>query len=98
MAVTISKSRFLAGRQCLKRLYLQVHQPKLAAQPDGANEAILEQGREVGLLARQLFPRGVEVAGFRGLDQAIRITKELLAFDNLIWPIFDTFIWPTPGP
>ena len=20
------------------------------------------------------------------------------AFDNLIWPSFDTFIWPTPGP
>jgi hypothetical protein len=50
MTVTISKSRFLAGRQCVKRLYFQVHQPELA-DPDGAAEAIMDQGREVGLLA-----------------------------------------------
>ena len=48
----ISKSKIVAGCQCLKRLYLQVHQPELAAEPDAANEAIIEQGREVGLLAR----------------------------------------------
>src|SRR5208282_491204 len=56
----ISKSKFVAGCQCLKRLYLQVHEPDLAAEPDGASEAVIEQGREVGLLARQMFPGGVE--------------------------------------
>ena len=61
----ISKSKFTAGVQCLKRLYLQVHQPELAAKPDAADEAIIEQGREVGLLARQLFPDGVEVGRAR---------------------------------
>ena len=45
----ISKSKFMAGRQCLKRLYWQVHEPELAAEPDAAAEAIIEQGREVGL-------------------------------------------------
>ena len=30
----ISKSKFVAGVQCLKRLYFQVHQPELAAQSD----------------------------------------------------------------
>ena len=78
-AVKISKSRFVAGVQCLKRLYLQVHQPELAAENDAANEAIIEQGREVGLLARDLFPGGVEVDGSRGLEQAIRTTRELTA-------------------
>jgi len=61
--VRISKAKFLAGVQCLKRLYWQVHDPELAAQPDAADEAIIEQGREVGLLARQLFAGGVEVDG-----------------------------------
>jgi hypothetical protein len=37
----------------LKRLYLQVHQPELAAEPDGVADAIIEQGREVGMLARR---------------------------------------------
>lgn len=32
--MTISKSTFIAGVQCLKRLYLQVHGPELAAMPD----------------------------------------------------------------
>jgi hypothetical protein len=59
--VRISKSRFMAGTQCLKRLYLLVHQPELAAEPDASAEAIFQQGREVGMLARQLFPGGVEV-------------------------------------
>jgi hypothetical protein len=40
--VRISKSKFVAGVQCLKRLYWQVHQPELAAAPDAAVEAIME--------------------------------------------------------
>ena len=75
----ISKTKFMAGVQCLKRLYLLVHEPELEAQAEGSSEAIIQQGREVGLLARQLFPGGVEVNGFGGLDQAIRTTRELLA-------------------
>ena len=69
----------MAGVQCLKRLYWQVHQPELAAEPDAATEAIMGQGREVGMLARQLFPGGVEVDGSGGLDNAIRTTRELVA-------------------
>jgi hypothetical protein len=76
--MTISKTKYCAGAQCLKRLYLLVHSPELAAQPDDSAEAIIEQGREVGMLARKLFPGGVEVSE-RGLDQAIRTTRELVA-------------------
>jgi hypothetical protein len=75
----ISKSKYIAGVQCLKRLYLQVHEPGLTAMPDASAVAIMEQGREVGLLARQLFPSGVEVEGSHGLEQAIRSTQELVA-------------------
>jgi predicted RecB family nuclease len=74
----ISKSKFMAGVQCLKRLYLIVHEPELAAQGNGSVDAIIEQGRKVGLLARQLFPGGIEVNG-GSLAEAISITKELLA-------------------
>jgi predicted RecB family nuclease len=74
----ISKSKFCAGAQCLKRLYLLVHEPKLAEQPSAAVQAIMQQGHEVGMLARQLFPGGIEVRSDRGLDQAIRATRELV--------------------
>jgi hypothetical protein len=78
VSMRISKTKFMAGCQCLKRLYFQVHQPELAAEPDAASEAVIEQGREVGMLARQLFPGGVEVRSAGGLDQAIRATRELI--------------------
>jgi predicted RecB family nuclease len=68
----------MAGVQCLKRLYWQVHEPELGGVPDAAAVAIMEQGREVGKLARQLFAGGVEVP-FCDPEQAIRITRELIA-------------------
>jgi len=76
--ITISKSKYMAGVQCLKRLYWQVHEPELAGVPDAAAVAILEQGREVGRLARQLFAGGLEVRAGDS-EQAIRITRELIA-------------------
>jgi predicted RecB family nuclease len=74
----ITKSKFLAGNQCLKRLYWIVHSPELAVQPDESSQSIIEQGREVGLLARQMFPGGVAVEG-RDREEAIRATRELIA-------------------
>ena len=57
----LSKSRFLAGLQCLKRLYLEVHQPELAGEIDEGQQTIFDQGHEVGELARSAFPGGVFV-------------------------------------
>jgi predicted RecB family nuclease len=74
----ITKSKFVAGVQCLKRLYLMVHQPQLAAEPDESAQAIIDQGHEVGLLAQQMFSGGVTVES-RDREQAIRTTKELIA-------------------
>ncbi|HWY53606.1 MAG TPA: DUF2779 domain-containing protein [Terriglobales bacterium] len=81
--MTISKGKYCAGVQCLKRLYLLVYSPELAEEPDAAAdaaaEAIIQQGHEVGMLARTLFPGGVEVDCSRGLADAIRTTRELIA-------------------
>ncbi len=73
----ISKSKFVAGVQCLKRLYLIVHEPELAARPDESGQAIIDQGQEVGLLAQQMSPCGVAVES-RDRVQAIRATRELI--------------------
>jgi predicted RecB family nuclease len=73
----ITKSKFIAGVQCLKRLYFIVHSPELAVQPDESGQAIFDQGREVGLLAREMFPAGVAV-DFGDREQAIRTTRELV--------------------
>jgi predicted RecB family nuclease len=76
--ITISKSKFVAGCQCLKRLHLLVHSPELGTGKSASDFSLMEQGREVGKLARQLFAGGVEVkAG--DPEQAIRITREFIA-------------------
>jgi len=75
----ISKSKFIAGVQCLKRLYFQVHRPELATGSTEATEAVMKQGQQVGLVAQKAFPGGVLVAAdHEHLDDAVRITRELV--------------------
>jgi predicted RecB family nuclease len=78
LPITITKSKFVAGCQCLKRLYLSVHSPELGSGKTAADFALFTQGREVGLLAHQLFPGGVTVTSGNPAE-AIRITQELIA-------------------
>jgi predicted RecB family nuclease len=54
----LSKSRFMAGLQCHKRLYLELYAPDLAAETDAATQARFDAGTEVGQVARQRFPGG----------------------------------------
>ena len=76
----LSKSKYLSGLQCQKRLYLEIHAPTLATAPDEKTQAILDMGTEVGELARQRFPGGVLVtATHRHPTEALRQTAALLA-------------------
>ena len=84
----LSKSKFVAGVQCLKRLYYQIYQPELAEQADESQQARLEQGNEVGLLARSRFPGGVFVGSEHGLDGALAQTDCLLD-DSSVPAIFE---------
>ncbi|HKO31857.1 MAG TPA: DUF2779 domain-containing protein [Nitrospiraceae bacterium] len=75
----LSKSKFLSGLQCHKRLYLEVHQPALATKPDSATQAMFDMGTEVGELARTRFPGGVLVtAGYRQTEAALTQTAALI--------------------
>ena len=79
MTVRLSKSRFVAGCQCLKRLYWQVHEPELAAEPGGAGRG----DHRAGTRGRTACPSVVSGWGRGsqrgGLDKAIRATRELIA-------------------
>jgi len=76
----LSKSRYMAGRQCPKRLWFEVNARERVPEPDAATEAIFEQGHEVGRLAQGLFPGGVEIDRERlGWEGALAATAEALA-------------------
>jgi hypothetical protein len=58
----LSKSRFIAGLQCLKRLYLECYARDLGGPPDEVTKAVFEAGSAVGALARVRYPGGRLIA------------------------------------
>ena len=76
----LSKSRFLAGLQCLKRLYLDCHHRDLADPIEPGQQAIFDTGTAVGELARQRFPGGILIEEqYFEHAQALKSTQALLS-------------------
>ncbi len=76
----LSKSKFLSGLQCHKRLFLEIYHPALATAHDETTQAILDMGTEIGELARKRYPGGVLVeADRKHAAEALAHTKALLA-------------------
>jgi hypothetical protein len=57
----LSKSLFIRGLQCHKSLFLDRYQPELKDKVSEEKQALFESGTDVGVVARHLFPGGVEV-------------------------------------
>lgn len=80
----LSKSKFLAGCQCLKRLYLKVHEPETAPEPDEVQQAQFDQGHAVGVLATKAFPAGVAVEDdYLHHTEAVARTQDLMKDKNV---------------
>lgn len=86
---TLSKSKLLAYRQCSKRLWLEVHRPKLR-DDSAATQASFAVGHQVGDIARRLYdPKGKGVVidpQTDGFAAAFARTQELLQSAQ---PIFE---------
>jgi len=84
----LSKSKYLSGLQCHKRLWLETHKPELAPPPPPGQQRIFDQGIAVGELAREEFPDGVLiVADYLNIPEALKQTEE--ALDNSADFIFE---------
>lgn len=80
----LSKSKYISGLQCHKRLYLDINQPYLATPPDAGTQAILDMGTEVGELARRRFHGGrLVTAGYRQPEAALAQTAALMADESV---------------
>lgn len=77
----LSKSTFMYGSQCLKRLYLHKKFPKLKDDLSAQQQSIFSTGTNVGELAQQLFPSGVDCTpeSYYDFRPSINKTKELIA-------------------
>ncbi len=79
----LSKTKYLAGRQCPKRLWLEVHSPEFGNY-DPATTQRLETGAELGRRAHELFPGGLLVEHESGRhEEAVTRTMDLLAHSGV---------------
>jgi predicted RecB family nuclease len=81
----LSKSKYLAGLQCPRRLWLACHEPDLVDSRPDALPARLDEGAEIGRRARELFADGVLVD--ENHDEAVTRTRALLS-DPQVGAIF----------
>jgi hypothetical protein len=81
--LALSKSTFIRGYQCPKALYLQKNYPELRDEVSVMQKAVFNRGTEVGILARQLFPGGINASPNLpdNFKEAIRYTGELIDQD-----------------
>ncbi len=72
----LSKSRFMTGLECPRRLYLQCFQSELATRPNATQQARLDKGTRIGELARKLWPDGVYISEqFSEHPRAVELTR-----------------------
>lgn len=88
-APTISKTRYMSGVLCERKLYLSVHEPTKAAPEAEMDKTIQELGQEVHHIAHERYP-GAEVVDVNPSDlgPAVQRTRELMA-DPKVGAIFE---------
>lgn len=75
----LSKSRFMGGLQCLKRLYLECFDRKLADEIPPDRQAVFDAGTRVGEIARKRYPGGRLISeDYNQHKAAIKSTSQLL--------------------
>lgn len=78
-APVLSKSQFIKGKQCSKALWYHHHRKDLLPAKDDKAEARFEAGREVGEIARGLFPGGklIDCKPWE-IEKSLALTKEYI--------------------
>lgn len=75
--IKLTKSKFLSGLQCKKKLFLQCFKKQLATPIGDAEQALIDEGAKIEELARKRFPGGCLIKKFK-LDKALKETVSVL--------------------
>ena len=76
----LSKSSFIKGMQCEKALFLQVYYSDLKDEISENQQARFDAGHNIGKLAQQLFPGGIDASrqDFYNYEAAVTRTSDLI--------------------
>lgn len=87
-AARLSKSRILSGLQCDRRLWLETHRRE-QRHVDPGQQAIFDNGNELGELARGLYGPGRLIGHVEDIRRAIEETTPLVARTRGREPLFE---------
>ena len=73
----ISKSKYVAGLQCLKYLWYLINDPDAIPPFDEVTQFRFQQGHDVGNLAKSLFPGGIDIEYRVDIKAELAMAREL---------------------
>ena len=78
--IRLSKSQYVKGRQCIKKVWLYNYKKEKASPPSAFQEHLFSQGNDVGLLAHKLFPDGENITeDYNQINEALEHTKKAIS-------------------
>ncbi len=80
--MNLSKSKYCDAVQCNKLLWLEEHLPD--QKKEVSNQSTLDNGTEVGKVAKDLFGKHIDIAFQEDLQRMIEDTKQALKHDNVV--------------
>ncbi|AZI32985.1 DUF2779 domain-containing protein [Kaistella carnis] len=77
----LSKSRFVSGIQCDKKLWFDFYRKDLKPQIDDQTQAVFDLGHRIGTLAQEMFPNGKDATpeDFSNFQPSIENTKKWIS-------------------
>ena len=78
---TLSKSRFVSGIQCDKKLWFDFYRKELKPEIDDQTQAVFDLGHRIGILAQEMFPNGKDATpeDYSKLKPSIENTKKWIS-------------------
>ena len=74
----LSKSRFVSGAQCAKKLYFERYRKELKPAITPKQQAIFDQGNLIGKMAQGCFPYGIDLSSQTHFDYADAIDNTIV--------------------
>lgn len=83
----LTKYPFQKGTQCQKALWLNYYSPELKTLPSEDQQMVMSKGKEVGVIARELWSGGIDVSQNETIfgKKLIEDTQRVLQTDNQIF-------------
>lgn len=78
---TLSKSKFVSGIQCDKKLWFDFYRKDLKLLTDDQTQAVFDLGHRIGILAQQMFPNGKDSTpkNYSNFEPSIKNTKKWIS-------------------